>query len=229
MKQPATLEVLVADDEKDVLDLVSKNLASAGFSVISADDGAEALEKARQSLPALIVLDLMLPELSGIEVLRALRANDRTAHVPVIILTARKDEVDRVIAFELGADDYLTKPFSPRELALRVKRILSWNGEAADAPVLTARGIRLDRERHEVLVEGRRVDVTAMEFRLLSVLMQRPGRVLSRDELSTKVWGSAADIEYRTIDTHLRRLRQKLAPRQDCIQTVRGFGYRLAG
>jgi two-component system phosphate regulon response regulator PhoB len=228
MKMPANLQVLVADDERDVLEMVSKNLTNAGFVVTKAEDGAEALEKARSLGPALMVLDLMLPQMTGIEVLRALRANERTVHLPVIILTARKDEIDRVIAFELGADDYVTKPFSPRELTLRVKRILSRNGMAADPPVLTTRGIRLDRERHELLVEGRRVQVTAMEFRLLSVLMQGAGKVLSREELSTRVWGPAADIESRTIDTHLRRLRQKLAPLQNCIQTVRGFGYRVA-
>ncbi len=222
------LQVLVADDECDVLNMVATNLSGAGFLVIKAQDGAEALERARRFTPALIILDMMMPQLSGTEVLRALKSDERTAAIPVLMLTARKDEIDRVLAFELGADDYVTKPFSPRELTLRVKIILSRREELTGGKMLSAGALSIDRERHLVLVDGDPVDVTAMEFRLLSLLMQRSGRVLTRDELMANIWGIETTIDSRTIDTHLRRLREKLGAVADQIQTVRGIGYRLS-
>lgn len=222
-------QILVADDEADVVALVSQNLTGAGFQVIKASDGNEALEKARRLEPALVVLDLMMPGMSGNDVLRALKGDPRTAGIAVIILTARKDEVDRIVSLELGADDYVTKPFSPRELTLRVKSILSRRGAM---PTLTRHsaigGVSLDRDGHEVRVDGKRVEITAVEFRLLSALFRQPGRVFSRSELLTAVWGTDSEIEIRTVDTHMRRLRERLGSAAEQVQTVRGFGYRLS-
>lgn len=222
-------QILIADDEADVIALVAQSLVSAGFNVSKAMDGNEALDKARRLEPALIVLDLMMPGMSGNDVLRALKGDPRTAGIAVIILTARKDEVDRIVSLELGADDYVTKPFSPRELTLRVKSILSRRGGAPTLARHTTIGeIALDRDGHEVRVTGKKVDITAVEFRLLSALFRQPGRVFSRDELLTAVWGVDSDIEIRTVDTHLRRLRERLGSAADQVQTVRGFGYRLS-
>lgn len=222
-------QILIADDEADVVTLVAQSLVSAGFQVSKAMDGNEALDKARRLEPALIVLDLMMPGMSGNDVLRSLKGDPRTAGIAVIILTARKDEVDRIVSLELGADDYVTKPFSPRELTLRVKSILSRRGGApALARHTTIGEIALDRDGHEVRVAGKKVDITAVEFRLLSALFRQPGRVFSRDELLTAVWGVDSDIEIRTVDTHLRRLRERLGCAAEQVQTVRGFGYRLS-
>ena len=221
-------QILVADDEEDVVKLVSQNLTAAGYQVTHASDGREALEKARRNEPALMVLDLMMPHMSGTEVLRALKGEPRTAHIPIIMLTARKDEVDRIVSLELGADDYVTKPFSPRELTLRVKSILS--RRTGPAPVVrnaSVGEITFDLDGHEVKVKDKRVDLTAAEFKLLAALFRQPGRVFSRDELVGIVWGAETEIEIRTVDTHLRRLRGKLGSAAEHIQTVRGFGYRL--
>ena len=221
-------QILIADDEPDVVALVSQSLISAGFQVQKATDGTEALEKARRLEPALIVLDLMMPGMSGNDVLRSLRGDPRTAGIAVIILTARKDEVDRIVSLELGADDYVTKPFSPRELTLRVKSILSRRGMMPTLSRHSSIGsISLDRDRHEVRVDSKKVDITAVEFRLLSALFRQPGRVFSREELLASVWGADSDIEIRTVDTHLRRLRERLGSAAEQVQTVRGFGYRL--
>lgn len=228
MSLVSNCQILVADDEMDVVNLVSQNLLGAGFQVLKASDGAEALEKARRLDPALIVLDLMMPKMSGTDVLRALKSDPRTAEIPVVMLTARKDEVDRIVSLELGADDYVTKPFSPRELTLRIKSILSRRTTPTPMARYSVYGeITLDRDGHEVRVKGKRVDLTAVEFRLLCALFSKPGRVFSREELLNTVWGMDADIEIRTVDTHLRRLREKLGAAAEQVQTVRGFGYRL--
>ncbi len=222
-------QILIADDEPDVLQMVGQNLSAAGFQVAKASDGQEALEKARRTFPAVIVLDLMMPKLSGTEVLRALKADPRTSPIAVIMLTACKDEVDRIVSLELGADDYVTKPFSPRELTLRVKSILSRRTVSAPAaPRATVGQITIDRDAHEVRVKGRRVDATAVEYKLLNALCRQPGRVFSREELLDAVWGAETEIEIRTVDTHLRRLREKLGSAAEQLQTVRGFGYRLS-
>ena len=222
-------QILIADDEPDVVALVSQSLISAGFQVQKATDGNEALEKARRLEPALVVLDLMMPGMSGNDVLRSLRGDPRTAGIAVIILTARKDEVDRIVSLELGADDYVTKPFSPRELTLRVKSILSRRGMMPTLSRHSSIGsISLDRDGHEVRVDSKKVDITAVEFRLLSALFRQPGRVFSREELLSSVWGADSDIEIRTVDTHLRRLRERLGSAAEQVQTVRGFGYRLS-
>jgi two-component system phosphate regulon response regulator PhoB len=197
--------------------------------VETAASGEEALARMRRSTPDLLVLDLMLPDLSGEEVCRRLRGDPSLAGLPVIMLTAKSEEVDRVVGFELGADDYVTKPFSPRELVLRVQALLRRSYEAAASSAPLERGdLRLDPERHRCSVKGEEVELTAKEFQLLEALMRRPGRVMTREKLLDEVWGSDIAVTSRTIDTHLKRLREKLGEAAELIQTVRGLGYRFA-
>lgn len=220
--------VLVADDEADVLALVCMNLQRAGFEVLKASDGREALDMARREVPDMVVLDLMMPELDGLEVARQMKQTVLTAQIPVLMLTARADEVDRIVGLELGADDYVTKPFSPREIVLRVQAILRRLESApATGDVLEIGRVRVDRIRHEVSIAGERMDFTATEFKLLSVLMERCGRLQSREVLLNDVWGYESVIDTRTVDTHIRRLREKMGVAADLIETVRGFGYRM--
>ncbi len=221
-------KILIVEDEPDVVDLLTLQLKKAGgFTVISAHDGAEGVKKARAELPALIVLDLMLPRMPGLEVCKVLKTDSLTSHIPIIMLTAKAEEVDRIVGLEFGADDYVTKPFSPREMLLRIKAILR-RGEGEMAEEQLTRGpITLDAARHRVLVGGKPVVLTAVEFKLLSMLMHRPGRVQARDRLLNEVWGYEAAIDTRTVDTHIRRLREKLGKSAGVIETVRGFGYRL--
>ena len=221
--------ILVVDDEPDLLELVRFNLDRAGFRVETAASGEEALDRLRRSTPDLMVLDLMLPDLSGEEICRRVRADPGQASLPVIMLTAKSEEVDRVVGFELGADDYVTKPFSPRELVLRVKALLRRSSEATAHSAPLERGpLRLDPERHRCAVKGEEVELTAKEFQLLEVLMRRPGRVMTREKLLDEVWGSDIAVTSRTIDTHLKRLREKLGAAAELIETVRGLGYRFA-
>jgi two-component system phosphate regulon response regulator PhoB len=221
--------ILVVDDEPDLLELVRVNLVQAGYEVQTAESGRDALAQLRANTPDLVVLDLMLPDLSGTEICRQLRADPELAELPVIMLTARADEVDRVVGLELGADDYVTKPFSPRELTLRVRAVLRRNrAPDSDAAVLEKDLLRLDTPRHRCFVAGAEVDLTAKEFELLHGLMSRPGRVFTRDQLLERVWGSDITVTTRTIDTHLKRLREKLGPAAALIETVRGVGYRFA-
>ena len=221
--------ILIVDDEPDVIDLLVYNLQKAGYKTITARDGAVALQKARDEVPSLIVLDLMLPQMDGTEVCRHLKAEPKTAHIPIIMLTAKAEEVDRVVGLELGADDYVTKPFSPREMALRVKGVLRRaNGKAAPAEILKFADITVDIAKHEVTLKGKVVDLTATEFKLLTTLLERRGRVQSRDRLLTDVWGYEGDVDTRTVDTHVRRLREKLGKAADYVETVRGVGYRFA-
>jgi len=220
--------ILVVDDEPDILELVRFNLTQESFEVDTASTGSEALTKIESFSPDLVVLDLMLPDLSGTEVCRKIRGQPQTAHLPVIMLTARSEEVDRVVGFEIGADDYLTKPFSPRELVLRVKAVLR-RSERDEAPTQRYEHgpLMLDADRHRCPVDGELVELTAKEFGLLSTLMSRPGRVLSRDQLLEEVWGSDIAVTSRTVDTHLKRLREKLGQAGGLIHTVRGVGYRF--
>jgi two-component system phosphate regulon response regulator PhoB len=229
MSKAASKNILVADDEPDVLHLVMSNLKAAGFTVTGVGDGAAALEAARQAPPAVLVLDLMLPGMPGLEVCRALKKDKATAGIPIIMLTAKADEIDRIVGFELGADDYMTKPFSPRELVLRVQALLrrSAEPEVKDADELKLGTIRIDKARCEATVKGRRLDLTATEFKLLTTLIERRGRVQSRDALLNDVWGYESIIDTRTVDTHVRRLREKLGKEADLIETIRGFGYRI--
>jgi len=221
-------KILVVDDEPDALELIKFNLKAAGYDVVTADDGDEALKKARSLLPALIILDLMLPEVDGLEVCKILRRDQRVSATPIIMLTAKAAEIDRVLGLELGADDYVTKPFSPRELVLRVKRLLR---QDPTAPVkqdeIVLKELRLDVPRHQATVRSRPVDLTATEFKLLTVLAQRRGRVQSREQLLQDVWHYDNLIDTRTVDTHMRRLREKLGPAARYLDTVRGVGYRF--
>jgi two-component system phosphate regulon response regulator PhoB len=221
--------VLIVDDEPDVVDLLVYQLQRAGFKTITARDGNVGLEKARDALPALVVLDLMLPGMDGTEVCKRLRADPKTAGIPVIMLTAKAEEVDRIVGLELGADDYVTKPFSPRELTLRVKSVLRRaRGEASASEVLKVGDLMVDTAKHTVTVKGKPVDLTATEFKLLTTMMERRGRVQTRDRLLTDVWGYEGDVDTRTIDTHVRRLREKLGAAADYVETIRGVGYRFA-
>jgi DNA-binding response OmpR family regulator len=221
-------KILVVDDEPEAVELVEFNLKQAGFDVISAADGAEALKKARASLPRLIVLDLMLPEVDGLEVCKMLRRDPDTAKIPIIMLTARAAELDRVLGLELGADDYISKPFSPRELVLRIKKILERGQSQAQEPERYRFGdLLIDGARHLVTWRSKKIDLTATEFKLLSLLAARRGRVQSRDQLLRDVWDYHSVIDTRTVDTHMRRLREKLGTAAKYLDTVRGVGYRF--
>ena len=219
--------ILLIEDEPDVIDLLTLSLRKADFVVAHAADGARGLRRAREELPALIILDLMLPKMPGLEVCKVLKSEGATKHIPIIMLTAKAEEIDRIVGLEFGADDYVTKPFSPREIVLRVKAILRrGKGEVAEEPLVFGL-IRLDPARHQVTVNGKPVRLTSVEFKLLSMLMRRRGRVQARDRLLNEVWGYESLIDTRTVDTHVRRLRKKLGKAADAIETVRGFGYRL--
>jgi two-component system phosphate regulon response regulator PhoB len=220
--------ILVVDDEPDVLDLVTYNLGQAGFQTETAADGAEALRKARSSTPDLILLDLMLPEMDGLEVCKLLRRDAKTSAIPIIMLTARASEIDRIVGLELGADDYVPKPFSPRELVLRVKKRLEQTSGVPGKTIHTFGPLLVDVSRHLVTVRGRRVELTATEFKLLTLLLQRTGHVQSRDQLLRDVWEYETHIDTRTVDTHIRRLREKLGPAAKYLDTVRGVGYRFS-
>jgi two-component system, OmpR family, phosphate regulon response regulator PhoB len=221
--------VLVVEDEKDISDLIEYHLKQAGFPVATARDGAEALEKAVRERPGLILLDLMLPGMDGRDVCRALKSNPATRAIPVMMVTARAEEVDRIIGFELGADDYIMKPFSPRELVLRVKAVLR-RGEdlpAAEEKVLRPGSLVIDVARHQVWAGGQPVELTSTEFKLLVELATRRGRVQTREALLNRVWGYTYEGYARTVDTHIRRLREKLGPSGHFIETLRGVGYRF--
>ena len=207
--------------------MLTLNLSKAGFAVQSASDGAAGLTKARQEPPALIVLDLMMPQMSGLEVCKLLKADPMTQAIPIILLTAKAEEIDRVLGLELGADDYVTKPFSPRELVLRINAVLRRGRPVVEAQKLNVGAITVDPERHHVSIAGKTVRLTAVEFKLLTMLMQRPGRVHGRNRLLSDVWGYESLIDTRTVDTHVRRLRDKLGKASHLVETVRGFGYRL--
>ena len=208
--------------------MVEFNVKQAGFDVLTAADGAEALKKARGAMPNLIVLDLMLPEIDGLEVCKMLRRDPATQAIPIVMVTAKAAEIDRILGLELGADDYITKPFSPRELVLRIKNILQRGRPEAKAPDTHKFGeLLIDSPRHLVSWRGKRIDLTATEFRLLSILAERRGRVQSRERLLRDVWEYNNLIDTRTVDTHMRRLREKLGPASKYLDTVRGVGYRF--
>jgi two-component system phosphate regulon response regulator PhoB len=218
--------VLIVDDDLDIQRLVSYNLSQAGFDVITASSGRKALESIQRQPPDMIILDLMLPDIDGVEVCRTLRQRDSSKRIPIIMLTARGDEVDRVVGFELGADDYVAKPFSPRELVLRVKSIFRRMKEQR-SDMMRVGKIHIYPERRQCFVGNLQVVLTAKEFDLLQALMQARGNVLARDVLMDKVWGYHSEAETRTLDTHIRRLREKLGEDGQHIETVRGVGYRM--
>ena len=224
----AAQKILIIDDERDVIDMVALHLKKAGgFAISFALDGAAGLRHAREDLPALILLDLMLPSMPGLEICKVLKGEPRTRHIPIIMLSAKAEEIDRIVGLELGADDYVTKPFSPRELVLRIKAVLSRREVQTEEEVVTVGKISVDISRNQVVVAGKPVTLTALEFKLLSKLMRGRGRVQSRERLLHEVWGYESAIDTRTVDTHVRRLRQKLGKAADVIVTVRGFGYRV--
>jgi DNA-binding response OmpR family regulator len=220
--------VLVIEDESDVLELVRYNISKAGFRVLVARDGAAGLQVARSAKPEAIVLDLMLPGMSGEEVCRQLKAGPDTASIPVIMLTAKAQPEERVAGLELGADDYVAKPFSPRELVLRVQAVLRRLRAPGLGDKLTMGPFELDRGTFEVRLEGETLDLTGIEFKLLVALMEKRGAPLSREVLLRDVWGYRNPIDSRTVDTHMRRLRAKLGRHADCLATVRGEGYRFS-
>lgn len=220
--------VLIVEDEADLSGLLSYNLKAAGFEPEVAATGAAAIAKARALKPDLVLLDVMLPDIPGTEVLRMLREDPALRRTAVVMVTAKGQESDRVTGLELGADDYVVKPFSVRELVLRAKAILRrMDTEGVGEEPLSARGIRLDPTRHEATIDGKEVALTALEFRLLKTLMERPGRVQTREVLLSDVWGITAEINTRTVDTHIRRLREKLGSAGDAVETVRGVGYKF--
>jgi two-component system phosphate regulon response regulator PhoB len=226
-----THRILVVDDEPDITALVAYHLAKAGYRVSTAANGPDALKAAREERPDVVILDIMLPSVSGYDVLSEMRRREETREVGVILLTARREEADRIRGLSLGADDYLTKPFSPQELTLRVQGLIRRLGSPAvtGGSTLTAGPISIDRSSHRVTVDGAELDLTATEYKLLLTLIERRGRVQSRPQLLETVWEAQPDIQTRTVDMHVQRLRTKLGPSGGMIETVRGFGYRFQG
>ncbi|NBX01728.1 response regulator [bacterium] len=223
--------ILVVDDEKDVTELLDYKFRQAGYSVRALNDPLRAIGLARDFRPDLILLDLMMPELTGIQLLRMIRSDALLQDTPVILLTAKGETVDKVRGLETGADDYVTKPFDARELLLRVQSLLRRAKSAAAKPStrLAAGDLLLDIERHQVTSSGKEIDLTATEFKLLRLLLERKGRVQTREELLADVWNYSPDLETRTVDTHVRRLREKLGASGEVIETIRGVGYRVSG
>ena len=221
--------ILVVDDEPDVTDLISYHLKARGHQPVVTNDPTASMALVRETIPDLIILDIMMPGLSGIQICRLLRADPAFARIPIIFLTAKSEPNDRIEGLEAGADDYLGKPFSPKELLLRIESILRRAAGANPATrQLRVGDITLDAESHQVEVAGQPIDLTATEFKLLRLLMERQGRVQTRDHLLLNVWNYSAEIETRTVDTHVRRLREKLGMEAAWIETIRGVGYRIA-
>ena len=224
----ARQRIVVVEDEPDILEILRYNLEREGYEVESFIRGDEALEVIQRSPPELLLLDLMLPGIDGLEITRILKRDPVTAEIPLIMLTAKNEEIDRIVGLELGADDYLAKPFSPREVVLRVKAVLRrGDGGRAIGDVLEVADLRLDVPAHRFYVDGEEIEITATEFRLMRVLMERAGRVQTREQLLSDVWNYADNVDSRTVDTHVRRLRKKLGSEAGRIETVIGLGYRL--
>ena len=223
-------KVLVIEDERDLVQVLAYNLKQAGHEVLAAERGLEGLRLSRSEHPDLVLLDLMLPDVSGTEICKALKEESATKSIPVVMLTARGEEIARVVGFELGADDYIVKPFSVRELLLRIQAILR-RAKGPESPetesTIEFGTLRIDREAHRVWVEGKEIELTALEFRLLLMLYDRRNRVQTRAALLDDVWGIQAEITTRTVDTHVKRLREKLEAARDYVETVRGVGYRF--
>ena len=219
--------VLVVDDETDILELVAFNLERQQFHVLTADNGISAVQIAKEKLPDIIVLDLMLPGMDGFSVFKELRADPRTSGIPVLMLTAKGEVNDRISGLELGADDYVTKPFSPKELMLRVKALLKRTRKVTVDASIKVGDFLLERNTLKLFLAGQPVDLTATEFKLLRLLVEAPGEVQERDMLLREVWGYSDTMLTRTLDTHVKRLREKLGKHAECIQTSRGVGYRF--
>lgn len=230
MSDQRSRKVLVVDDEPDVADLVAYHLKAKGYEVETVNDPAASIGTARSFLPDLLILDIMMPDLNGMQICRIIRADPRLQHVPIVFLTAKTEESDRIAGFETGCDDYICKPFSTKELVLRVQSIFRRISDEArpESKHLQTGHIVLDIERHQVTLHGRPIELTATEFKLLRLLMERRGRVQTREHLLINVWNYETEIETRTVDTHVRRLREKLGSEADWIETIRGVGYRMA-
>ena len=228
----AKTKILIVEDEKDIQDLVRIHLEKSGYQTFLAEDGREAYQKLKQTKPDLVILDLMLPEMDGKEFAKLLKSRDETKEIPIVMLTAKSEEVDRIVGFELGAVDYIPKPFSPRELVLRVQAVLKRTGQkqeagAKHAPPLRIGDLTIDESNFETRLKGKPVELTKIEFSLLTQLVKSKGRLQTREALLEKVWGFDSYGESRTIDTHLSRLRQKLGKWGERIESVRGMGYRF--
>jgi phosphate regulon transcriptional regulator PhoB len=226
-------KILIVEDELDVLKLLKYTLEKEGFKVTSATDGSLAMAEVRRELPDLILLDLMLPGLNGLEVCRQLRSNESLAHIPILIVSAKSEEADRIVGLEIGADDYVSKPFSMREVIARVRALLRRTTQADpfNRTKLYRGAVKIDPVAHAVLVEGRSVELSALEFRLLHYLAAHPGMVFSRDQLLDRVWGNDRSVTPRSVDVYIRRIREKIEPSPDVptyVQTVHGVGYRFA-
>jgi two-component system phosphate regulon response regulator PhoB len=223
--------LLVVEDESSIAEVLAYNLRREGYEVQTVDRGDVALSTIRKRPPDLVILDLMLPGLDGLDVLREIRRDRPTRTLPVVVLTARSEEIDRIVGLELGADDYIPKPFSPREVVLRVKAILRRlnDPDPRDDTPITIGNVSLDPDAHRCTVETSEIALTATEFRLLHLRMRRRGRVQTRERLLNDVWGYPEDVDTRTVDTHVRRLRCKLGPEADLLETVFGVGYRFRG
>ncbi|MCB1215008.1 MAG: response regulator transcription factor [Deltaproteobacteria bacterium] len=229
-REKLPMKVLIIEDERDIAELISYNLKEAHFETRSCHNGREGLLEAQRYQPHLIVLDLMLPDMNGLEVCRQIKSHHKLKAIPILMLTAKGEETDRIVGLELGADDYVTKPFSPRELLLRIQAILRRSEakpKAKEKEILEFGLLRLDEERFEASVEGKFIELTALEFKLLKYLLNNKGRVASREALLEKVWGHQAYLNTRTVDTHIKRLRAKLGPAGSYIETIRGMGYRM--
>ena len=222
--------ILIVDDEEDILELISFNLSKEGYKVLTAQDGEQCLNLAKETLPDLIVLDLMLPGMDGLEVARVLKRDPQTGHIPIVMLTAKTEEVDIVTGLELGADDYVTKPFSPRVLLARIRTVLRRSAQAAskdEKSVLRIHELQIHTGRHEVLANGKPVHLTRTEFEILKCLVQRPGWVFTRYQIVDAVHGDEYNVTERSVDVHIAGLRKKLGPYGKYIETVRGVGYRF--
>ena len=222
-----TKKVFIVEDEPDLRDTLQYNFENEGFKVKSFPNGESFLETIKNDKPNLVILDLMLPGISGLDVCRDLRMNEVNENVAVVMLTAKSEEIDRIVGFELGADDYVTKPFSVRELILRVKVLLKKRSDDIDQNLLEFGPIAMNLDAHDVSVEGKNILLTALEFKLLKHLLKRKGRVQTRDQLLGDVWGYSSEVTTRTVETHIKRLREKLGKPGELIQTIRGVGYRF--
>ena len=222
-------KIYIVEDEPDIRETLKYNFSNEGFKVFTAPNGEEALSNIKKVLPDVLILDLMLPGVSGLDVCKSIRADDDIKDMSIIMLTAKGEEIDRVIGFELGADDYVTKPFSVRELILRVKVLLKKQRESlVENKLVTFGPIRIDLDAHELKINDKEIVLTALEFKLLQHLVKRKGRVQTREQLLGDVWGYSAEVTTRTVDTHIKRLREKLGNTSDYIQTIRGVGYRFS-
>ncbi len=220
-------KILIVEDDPDISEMISYNLGREGYAVIPANNGEDAVAMAQRERPALVVLDIMLPGMDGMEVCRRLKEASGTRHIPIIMLSAKSQETDKVVGLELGADDYVTKPFSPRELIARIRAVLRRAKPREAAEVVRAGFVEIDSLRHRVSVSGTEITLTTTEFKLIEYLAQRPGEAISRQKILDSVFGYNSDVYDRTVDTHIKTLRKKLGQAKGCIETVRGVGYRF--